>query len=67
MMAPFPVTNTVCSVAILLIGLGMLEEDGGFGIAGLVMSVLAALFVVAVVLAVFVFGAAGLRHLTGSG
>ena len=35
---PLPGTNSVAGLAILLIGLGMLEEDGLFGIAGSVIA-----------------------------
>jgi hypothetical protein len=32
---PLPITNTVFSMAVFLIGLGMMEEDGLFGLAGM--------------------------------
>jgi len=35
---PLPGTNSVAGLAILLIGLGMLEEDGLFGLAGIVIA-----------------------------
>ena len=59
MMVPLPVTNTICSVSVLLIGLGMIAEDGVFGLAGLALSVISAA-VVAAALAALVFGAARL-------
>jgi hypothetical protein len=36
MALPFPVTNTPPGIAITLIGLGMLEEDGLFGLGGII-------------------------------
>ncbi len=50
MAMPFPGTNSATSLAILLIALGLLEEDGYFGIAGVLLALagfaLAATFVV---------------------
>ncbi len=63
MMAPLPVTNTICSVSVLLIGLGMVGNDGVFGVVGLAFSLISAAVVVAAVIAAFAFGAAGLRVL----
>jgi len=63
MMVPLPVTNTICSVSVLLIGLGLVGNDGMVGVAGFIASLISATVVVAVLLAAFLFGAAGLRVL----
>jgi hypothetical protein len=61
MMVPFPVTNSICAIAIFLVGLGSLEDDGLACLAGYVLCVLSALVVGFLVAAPFVFGRQLLR------
>jgi len=61
MAVPFPVTNSVCAIGIFMIGLGYLEDDGGFGLVGGLISLLSFLFVFGLIVAVFFFGFKGIK------
>ena len=39
LLLPFPLTNSLPALAIFLIGLGMLEEDGLAGLAGVLVAI----------------------------
>lgn len=60
---PVPLTNTVPAMGVLLIGLGLLEEDALFGLVGLVVGVAGLLLTTAVLYYSIRFGAAGIDQL----
>lgn len=53
---PFPITNTPPSVAILLIGLGLLSEDGLAAILGLLCTILAIVVVTIILFLISIVG-----------
>ena len=57
MMIPLPLTNTPPSFGIFLLGIGMIEEDGLFGIAGSIICILGALLT----LCILIFGVAAVK------
>lgn len=61
MMVPFPVTNSICAIAIFLVGLGSLEDDGLACLVGYILCVVSALVVGALLAAPFVLGKQFLR------
>jgi hypothetical protein len=61
MMLPFPGTNSVCSLAVLLIALGLLEDDGVFGLAGALASVVGILVAAVFVAMVALYGPEGVK------
>ncbi|MFM9874576.1 MAG: exopolysaccharide biosynthesis protein [Fimbriimonadaceae bacterium] len=60
---PLPGTNSVAGLAILLIGLGMLEEDGLFGIAGIAIAILGLTGAVVSIYFLVVYGPQGAQML----
>ena len=60
---PLPGTNSVAGLAIFLIGLGMLEEDGLFGIAGSVIATAGLILGAVSIYFISVYGWSGLERL----
>lgn len=60
---PLPGTNSVAGLAILLIGLGMLEEDGLFGVAGSVIASLGLALGVVSIYYLSIYGLSGVDRL----
>jgi hypothetical protein len=56
MAVPFPVTNTPPGFAITLLGLGMVEEDGLFGLAGVVVFAISLLLMLVVLALIATLG-----------
>ena len=56
MSLPFPVTNTPPGFAITMIGLGMMEEDGLFGLAGVLSFILSIILLLVLGYLVYTFG-----------
>jgi hypothetical protein len=63
---PLPGTNSVAGLAVLLIGLGMLEEDGVFAIAGILVAVLGLTLAVVSIYFLVVYGPQGAQVLKES-
>lgn len=61
MMTPLPVVNSAAALAVVLIGLGMVEEDGLFLIGGVVSSLLVTGLVVAFIVAIILYGPEGVN------
>lgn len=56
MLIPIPLTNTLPAIGIFLIGLGMLEEDGFFGVVGTAAGVGGVLFTLTLLTLIAFFG-----------
>ncbi|MFQ3587572.1 MAG: exopolysaccharide biosynthesis protein [Fimbriimonadaceae bacterium] len=65
MFLPFPGTNSVPSLAILLIALGLLEEDGVFGLVGALIALAGAAIAASMVVLVVVHGPQALQRISG--
>jgi len=56
MLIPIPLTNTLPAIGIFLIGLGMLEEDGIFGVLGTIAGICGVLFTTMLLTLIAFFG-----------
>jgi hypothetical protein len=56
MMIPIPLTNTIPALGVLMIGLGMLEEDGFFGGLGVVTCLAGVLFTCFLLVLIYLMG-----------
>ncbi|MFQ3588285.1 MAG: exopolysaccharide biosynthesis protein [Fimbriimonadaceae bacterium] len=61
MLVPIPGVTSLAAFGVSLIGLGMIEEDGGIGAAGLVASSIAVLLTAAAVVLVVLYGPEGVE------
>lgn len=60
MISPLPIINSLSSLAALLIGLSMLEDDGVFALAGVIVSIVTAVLLGVFVVALIQHGPAGI-------
>ncbi|MCW5939094.1 MAG: exopolysaccharide biosynthesis protein [Fimbriimonadaceae bacterium] len=58
---PLPGTNSVCSFAVLLIALGLLEEDGVFGLTGAIISLIGVVVAATLVTMIVIYGPEGIK------
>lgn len=65
MLLPFPGTNSISSFAVFLIALGLLEDDGLFGLAGAFFSLVSLAIAVTVVVLLVVYGPEGIKIVEG--
>lgn len=56
MMIPIPGTNTLPAMGIFVIGFGLLDDDGAISLAGLVLCLIAAIFALSILYALFMGG-----------
>ena len=57
---PLPGTNSIAGLAILMIGLGMLEEDGLFGLLGVLIATIGLALAVVSIYVIVVYGPSGI-------
>lgn len=62
---PLPGTNSIAGLAILMIGLGMLEEDGLFGLAGVLIAAVGLALAVVSIYVIVVYGPSGIDIMKG--
>lgn len=56
MMIPIPGTNTLPAMSIFIIGFGLLDDDGAISLAGLLLCLIAAIFALSILYALFMGG-----------
>jgi hypothetical protein len=56
MMIPIPGTNTLPAMGIFVIGFGLLDDDGAISLAGLLLCLIAAIFALSILYALFMGG-----------